>query len=142
MKEFKKEIKVNLDIYESEIILLYGYTYKEVKKWLKSSNLTSGSKDRIAAWYDYYKDDYMGVYHKDGFKHLINIKGQEDIHQVVNTVAHEVTHCVFALTKYVGIKLSGKSEEAYTYLMGYIMGEVHKQLVEPLIEFKNRKYGN
>lgn len=139
MKKFKKEIKVKLDIYESELTVLYGYTYKEVQKWLKTSGLSKEGKERIDSWYDYYKNDYMGAYHKDGYSHLINIKSQDDVSQVVNTIAHEVTHCVFSLTRYVGIKISHKSEEAYTYLMGYIMGEIYKQLIEPLNEFNNKK---
>lgn len=137
MKKFKKKVNIKLDIYESELTILYGYNYKEVQKWVKKSDLSKDSKSRINSWYDYYKDDYSGVYHKDGFRHLINIKEQDTVKEAVNTIAHEVIHCVFALTKYVGIKKSSKSEEAYTYLMGYIMGEVYNQLIEPLNQFKN-----
>lgn len=43
----------------------------------------------------------------------------------LDTLAHECAHVVFILLRNKGVILSTKSEEAYTYLMGYIVSEVH-----------------
>ncbi|MDR1018975.1 MAG: hypothetical protein LBM02_09785 [Lachnospiraceae bacterium] len=47
---------------------------------------------------------------------------------LMNTLSHEVLHTVFAMMKHLGIKYSDKSEESFTYLNGYIMEEIYKQL--------------
>lgn len=41
--------------------------------------------------------------------------------KAVDTVAHELLHCVISILKTVGVRLGENSEEAYTYLMGKLM---------------------
>lgn len=40
------------------------------------------------------------------------------------TIAHECLHLTFAIMSSKGIKLGNKSEEAFTYLHGYLVDEV------------------
>ena len=54
----------------------------------------------------------------------------EDYHEFISVLSHEILHAVFNIAKYVGLKYSDKSEEAYTYLKGYITREIYKQLDE------------
>lgn len=42
------------------------------------------------------------------------------------TIAHECLHATFYILDYVGMSLDAGSEEAYTYLLGYLVGEVNK----------------
>lgn len=44
-------------------------------------------------------------------------------------VAHEAFHCAAAILDYVGVKLGSKSEEAYAYLVGYIVREIYERLI-------------
>lgn len=41
-------------------------------------------------------------------------------------IAHECLHATCYILDYVGIKLTEESEEAYTYLVGYLIDEVYK----------------
>lgn len=41
-------------------------------------------------------------------------------------IAHECFHIVRIVMDYVGIPLTKESEEAYTYLLGYLVDEVNK----------------
>lgn len=42
------------------------------------------------------------------------------------TIPHECAHLVFDILDTAGVKLGRKSEEAYTYLLGYLTEEVYK----------------
>lgn len=42
------------------------------------------------------------------------------------TIPHECAHLTFDILESAGIKLNRKSEEAYTYLLGYLTEEVFK----------------
>lgn len=43
-------------------------------------------------------------------------------------IAHELFHCVSYIMKHVDIPLSEESEEAYTYLIGYLTEMIHREL--------------
>lgn len=40
-------------------------------------------------------------------------------------IAHELLHAVFNALRHIGISLSESSEEAYTYLFGFYLGELY-----------------
>ena len=45
----------------------------------------------------------------------------------VPTLAHEVLHAVSYCLRSKGLQLSAETDEAYAYVMGFIMGEILKQ---------------
>ncbi len=46
----------------------------------------------------------------------------------VDTISHEVMHCVVAIMKRAQIRLTDTSEEAFAYLMGQIMHDIWTRL--------------
>lgn len=46
----------------------------------------------------------------------------------VDTIAHEILHCTFSILKRLEVRFNSGSEEAFTYLHGYLMGEFWKRL--------------
>jgi hypothetical protein len=56
---------------------------------------------------------------------VIKFKGVYLSHSLI---AHEVLHATLFIMEHIGIKLCSKSDEAYTYLHGYIIGELYKKL--------------
>lgn len=137
MKKFKKEINIKVDVYRGELYILYNYTSDEIQQWVKKSNLSKHAKKRIIGFYKHNGTCDSGVCHRDGLRCVINIQHNKKVHEVFDTLSHEVNHYVFGLMKYVNIELADSSEEAFAYLNGYLMGEAYKKLIEPLIKYKN-----
>lgn len=46
----------------------------------------------------------------------------------IATLSHEVLHCVIEVFRRVGLPLSSKSEEAYTYLYGYLIQKILEKI--------------
>lgn len=55
-----------------------------------------------------------------------------------NTIAHEAFHIVCLVAKHIGIQLNDSSEEAYAYLLDWLV----RQLTINLINLKQIKNGN
>jgi|SRR6185312_2669307 len=50
-------------------------------------------------------------------------------HETLGTINHEILHAVIYILDACGVKLEkGVSDEAFTYLMGYISAEIHKKI--------------
>ena len=62
------------------------------------------------------------------------IKNDLGFDNTISVLAHELTHATIDIYRDVGIKLSSKSEEAYAYLMGYLMHEATCKLGAPIIK--------
>ena len=66
------------------------------------------------------------------------IKNGLGFYNTISVLAHELTHATIDIYRDVGIKLSSKSEEAYAYLMGYLMHEATCKLeIHPSHEATN-----
>lgn len=69
--------------------------------------------------------NYRGVfaYKQNG---LDLILGFDSDYITQGVIAHECFHATAYILDYVGINLAGESEEAYSYLLGYLVEEVNK----------------
>lgn len=54
----------------------------------------------------------------------------------VNTLSHEAFHAAYDILKRVGVPLGDDSEEAYAYLIGYIVEQVVKIALTPVKDVK------
>lgn len=137
MKKFKKAIKIKLDVYGLTLNVLYNYNVKEVLSYVDKSDFHEGMKKKMRGWFS--DGEYSRCFAGNGANNLILLSEEESMHELMNTIAHEALHFVFELAKFVNIKYSSKSEESYTYLIGYVVGEIYRGIVEPLIQFKKLK---
>lgn len=120
---------IDLPLYEYKLNVFYNYGIKDLEKTLNKTKFLSKNeiKNTITEIekLDY---SYSGLYVNCHSKHIILINKNKDISKLINTISHEVLHFVFALSRYISIKNSEKSEEFFTYLQGYITSEIFKKL--------------
>lgn len=56
----------------------------------------------------------------------------------ISDLVHESLHCTFEVARYVGLKHNYESEEAFTYLLGYIIDEFYKKYALLKRKFENK----
>lgn len=60
---------------------------------------------------------------------IIRIEAFPQKYYTAGTISHEVLHAVIYILNACGLKLErGVSDEAFTYLMGYITSEIYKKI--------------
>lgn len=47
-----------------------------------------------------------------------------------NTICHEAFHVTYEVLKSAGMKLGGKSEEAYAYLIGFVAEKIENEIIK------------
>jgi hypothetical protein len=123
IKMRKKNFKISLGIYPQTIYFSLGETDKEFKVFTKKEKIKNLPKC-VSNLND------LGIFcsHAGTFYHIIRIKNYPDNPVDFGTLMHEILHSIVCTCRDIGIELSRKSEETYTYLMGYITEEVMKQI--------------
>lgn len=129
-------LKINIPIYDGEVLIalkLEDYDSGYVKKWLKSNY----KKDTVGAYeaFKVIEDGWQDV--KDGNSRGVTV-GKGKLYTVIcydynspsriGTLIHELTHVVIDILDYSGLTLSRDSEEAYTYLVGWLTEQVFKHI--------------
>lgn len=87
---------------------------KKLKKW-KVKNVELGR--------------YHGIYttFNNGY-HLIRLKKVPKTPYWMGVLQHEILHCTIQIMREVGISLSQKSEEAFTYLQGHLTNKILNEI--------------
>ncbi len=57
----------------------------------------------------------------------LNVVVKKDIN--IGTLAHESFHCTVAVLRIAGMELNHETEEAFAYLNGWIVEQLHKKLI-------------
>ena len=137
-KHLKQTIlfSIMIPIYKVELVISYGSDKKFLKKsWKDQPNMdiekknlyniafkdTFKEKGKIGGRYNYYRDEDL---------HYIHIFEKKSWSSLISDITHELSHATFEILRSRGIKYSTKSEEAYTYLQGYLIEETIKKLLE------------
>ena len=127
----KRKDKYEINIYGIEVHVLINYTDADVKsEYVKydkepiDDDLTDSMDSKGMQW---------GIIRDKETKVKvcivnINTTKAESILDLVNTCAHEALHATFSITDFVEIRLDRGSEEAYSYLTGYITECIYKTL--------------
>lgn len=134
MKKFKKQVIIPIAVYEKELLIFYNYSDEEVKRYIKNKNYIND--DTLESWnaiFDGNNERNKGTYMGNGKNHIITISEEYDEKSLINTFAHEIMHFVYGVTQHLGLRLTNESEEAFTYLMGYTMGEAYSKIIEPIM---------
>ena len=100
-------VAVNLSDKEVFDSLVAAGLQKPVAKML-SEDSAIGEYEAMTAYFETYS---ISRYH--------NMEDLKDL----GLVTHEALHCVCALFRFIQLPLTEDSEEAYSYLLGYIMDE-------------------
>ena len=139
MTNFKKSFVIPIDIYGMEIMVVYNYTTAEVRDYINGIDYWTDENKK--GFFDCFAGDEHGSrasYTGNGRYHFIHICEEEDMTQLVNSIAHEVLHFVLGMTRHIHLKLCSKSEEAHCYIMGFVMGEIYDKLIKEVLAHQKK----
>lgn len=116
---------ISIDLYKRDITVFIG-SHEDFQEWVSSYKAPASwqqlvesiieSDDNALASYWYNRKNGNGI-----IELPVHPKSAEEI----AITAHEVLHCVMHVLSYVGIPcIPHESNEAYTYLMEYLMERV------------------
>lgn len=122
---------VQIPLYRSEVIFMYGDDYKMFAQWVKEDNLEDSKlllKDLKSL--KKRQKSYSGTYFVgDSGRRLIHVKKQDTLPSFMNILSHEIYHTVYHILQHVGIPPSDTSEEAYAYLTGYLTEQILNEVL-------------
>lgn len=103
-------------------------TYGRTLNVLVTNNLKKSLKKHGLEGLMEWQQDYRAFFtwhEDDGIKYPFIVFNKESVtsHEVV---AHEALHATAFILEDSGINFCEETEEAYAYLLGYIVGEIHK----------------
>lgn len=126
MQDLIKIKKFELPIYSNKMIFVYSNSYRKIYDFAKSEGFHEDNLKDLKGTYQGYSVEVEDEDPK-GSTHLYMIvrKGKNK-YEDIDTIAHEVTHCVARIMESTDSSLNEHSEEAYAYLHGYLNKEFHK----------------
>ena len=110
--------RIDIPIYEKWIHLCSFKTIKKANSFLNRKGLEANFKDGdfdagAIVSMDFSNPKYGAI--------LVFVEGEEITY---GTIAHESHHIVDNLLKYIGMKKTDASDEAYTYLQEYLVKKI------------------
>jgi len=112
-----KIFEIEVPIYNSTILVVVGEDYDEFMAFLKAHKLRWASKYELGS-----KADAVTNNTKCGI--IIRFKDNP----TAGTIAHEAFHAAFMSLHDAGLAVTDDSQEAYAYLIDYIVSQIHKNL--------------
>lgn len=111
---------IPLVIYPFDVMISIGQSDDELTKSLSKFN---------CEWDDKMACEGNGRFYMSGLNQsLIRLSNYPETYFELGTLAHEIFHCVTYILDRVGMKfMLSKSDEAYSYLIGYITTEIYKK---------------
>lgn len=117
----KKTFSIPINVYPFNLIFSFNQSDKALNKTLKKYNVDCKNDCLLQNYEGFYIPFGNGI-------SLIRLRKFPKNVYWLSVLIHEITHAVIDILRQVGVKLSEKSEEAYTYLMEYITHECLKQI--------------
>lgn len=114
----KKVTIIPLHIYPFEVAVAFNLPYNELSKELQKI-LPKELHDEIDGLDGRY--DARTYFFEQGGQTVINFHEVSD-----SLIAHEAFHAACFILNHIGMQLTRESEEAYAYLIGYLVDEIHK----------------
>lgn len=108
-----QKFKIPVPLYRTSVHVLIGVSEKETKKYYKK---LGGEKPEYCEMGE--TTEALTVCDRSGLVFIL--LSEKACHSIV---AHEMLHATFYILDSRGIKLNDSSEEAFTYLLGYLMKE-------------------
>lgn len=123
--------EIHIPIYNEYLMVSYSSNLEFMKSSFKDQ--PEWSRKRKKMLLDKIKETFKDhptktgaryLYHREEGIDYIHIFKQDNIPDLIDKLSHEVLHFVHCLLDRRGFTLTDSSEEAYTYLMGYIMKNI------------------
>ena len=119
-----KNFVIETVIYPFDVLISYGETEAQLAKNLKMYGAKANVKELLGDNTTAARTTML-----DSGQTIITFNPKKFKKEFHNYVAHEVFHAVTFIMDRVGMKLEVMvSCEAYAYLIGYLVGEIHKQI--------------
>lgn len=118
----KLYFKIKPDIYPATIHVSIGQTDEEFTKSTKTT------KKPLEDFMHMEKLNFDGIVERRGSQIYMRLGSFRFLPYHYGVLSHEVFHVVEEIAKMVGLKHSGKSSEAFAYLIGYITEEIYDKL--------------
>lgn len=113
---------VDLEVYPFHIMFSFGESDKKLFKLLKKLGIKKKEYKLMVM-------DSQGKYMMfTGKSSIIRMPKKPKTPEQLGTLQHEILHATIEIMRTVGMPLSETSEEAYTYLQGYITKKVWEKL--------------
>jgi hypothetical protein len=125
-KEKKLCIIIPLVIYPFDIVCCFGHTNDEVNRILNKFNVTEDDLDAAELKNETVQGRYVMFSSNQSF---IRLKYFPTTPEQYGFLQHEIFHCVTHIMDKIGISfILLDSDEAYSYLVGYITTEIYNKL--------------
>ena len=109
-------------IYPRGVMFSFGQSNKELIKSMNRYKMTPITNIDL-------QDGDFGYFKDCSYNGLIRMPSIPFTPKEYSTLQHEICHFVFSILDYIGVQLEiHKSEEAYTYLIGYITEKVYDKI--------------
>lgn len=120
--------RIEIPIYKCDLFIYMGKDTVSFKK----KSITAIEKD-YPGFFNMMEDEIevgqsLGITFYRGKTICIHINYDEPSYNAINTIAHEIYHAVYKILNYSGLDVHETSEEAFSYLTGYITEEIFKAL--------------
>ena len=107
---------------------IYGFSLKVVIEHDLKAAVAYISKFDKECTSDFLKGCNGAYFEPEKHPAIIWLPKNPETPKEYGTLSHEVLHAVIALSRIVGLTLSEDSEEAFTYLQGYITEQILKKI--------------
>lgn len=136
----KQVFIVTANPYKQEVVVILNGQFSDAIKFLKKCKTKNAEKnlkhieEEQKKDPDNYADDYVLhigralLYTELPFGYVMVLSHSNNWIESVESVAHESLHLVHYINRNVGITLCKESEEASTYLQGYIMTQILEKM--------------
>lgn len=109
--------KITFDTYPINLHIFIGEKDEDILKYMQSENITE------------LIDDLSSIVESDEAAFLYQDSGNiaiyfRDLHNI-GMVTHEAFHATCYIMRYVGVKFTKSSEEAYAYTLQYIVENIY-----------------
>lgn len=127
---------VGIDIWSTFVVVTYGDNEKFLKKSITSQKRWNKKqkKEMLKALKINLKDKKKSrasyMYQEKFQLHYIHIFEHSNLIELISHVSHEALHATFSILEEKGVTYTPESEEAYTYLQHYILGEIIKEILK------------
>lgn len=117
-----KNFIIPLVIYPYDVMFSVGETDKQFKKSVKKRLRKEFYADLVDDEICSFTESHRGrTWHNlIGGQTIIRLPKHPNNCEEFGTLSHEIFHAVVYIMERIGMKLSGSSDEAYAYLIGYI----------------------
>lgn len=118
---------IPLVVYPFDVMVSIAQSDKELHKMLKKYKL----HDEPEHLWQFNNNTAVGrfcMFSNNGT--LIRMRHYPKYPDELGTLTHEVFHAVMHIFNVIGMKWSPKTDEAYAYLVGYLMKEIYSNLLK------------